>query len=159
MFQLERLKEAGTTLMHIWDEMCKGYIDDEYELIQEAVYLQTDINRIVWKLNSILFDAEPEEPDYPQKWIPITLRTATDEEYRDFAELYDVGYVPREEFKIYDCRMPEDGQEVLITTRWGTVEKDTWYFDMEGSSFENNSDLEDVLAWMPLPEAYKKEDE
>lgn len=47
--QAERLTIAFSLLDSIWEEMAAGKI--ESGLLQTAVYAQTDINRIVWKLN------------------------------------------------------------------------------------------------------------
>jgi len=88
------------------------------------------------------------------QWIPITSRPGTDEEYEAFSQYGDC---PREDFRVFDCPLPDDGQEVLVTTRWGDVCTDTWYRDVDCCYFENNSDDDDVIAWMPKPEPYKKE--
>lgn len=94
------------------------------------------------------------------EWIPITFRQADDEEYEKTREVYDSYWadLPREECKVYDCRMPDDGQEVLITTSWGAVCEDTYHADDVLAGFEDHDDPDDVIAWMPKPEAYKKED-
>jgi len=49
--QVERLAIAYTLLASIWDEMANGKVEDN--LLQLAVNAQTDINRIVWKLNEL----------------------------------------------------------------------------------------------------------
>ena len=89
-----------------------------------------------------------------QEWIPIKMRPGTDEEYEAFSQY---GECPRKDFRVFDCQMPDDGQEVLVTTRWGYVCIDTWYRDVDCCYFENNSDDDDVIAWMPIPAAYKSE--
>ena len=87
-------------------------------------------------------------------WIPIKMRPGTDEEYEEFSLCGDC---PREDFRVFDCPLPDDDQEVLVTTRWGDVCIDTWHRDVDCCYFENNSDDEDVIAWMPKPEGYKSE--
>ena len=77
-------------------------------------------------------------------WIPIKTRPMTSEECEEYG--VDDGY-------IYDCPLPDGGDEVLISTKWG-VEKTTFYTD-DGYYFEQYEDDGDVLAWMPLPEPYK----
>lgn len=47
--QAERLAIAYSLVDSIWAEFVDGKIDED--ILQEAVYLQTDVNRIVWKLN------------------------------------------------------------------------------------------------------------
>jgi hypothetical protein len=59
----------------------------------------------------------------------------------------------------FDCPIPDDAQRVLVTTRYGDVEIDTFINDgPEGCFFENYSDEGDAIAWMPLPEPYKEGD-
>lgn len=89
-----------------------------------------------------------------ESWIPIKMRPGTDEEYENFCKYGDC---PREDLRVFDSPMPDNEQEVLITTRWGNVCVDTWYADVDGCFFEYNSDDDDVIAWMPIPEAYKPE--
>ena len=60
------------------------------------------------------------------------------------------------DWEIYlDCEMPSDGQEILVTTRWGTVEADMCYEDGEFSLDSGYDWIEDIVAWMPMPEPYK----
>lgn len=49
--QKERLTIAETLLTSVWEEYCNGSIEEGNEQI--AVYIQTYINRIQWKLNSL----------------------------------------------------------------------------------------------------------
>lgn len=93
------------------------------------------------------------------EWIPITFRQADEDEYKDFIERHDYIHMPREECKVYDCRMPDDGQEVLVTTSSGRVCEDTFCADFDAYGFEYYSDPDDVIAWMPKPKAYKKGEE
>ena len=77
-------------------------------------------------------------------WIPIKTRPLTEEE----KIMYDCDIM-------YDCPLPDDGQSVLITNRFYSVDVDTFYRD-DGCYFEDNCDVGDVLAWMPLPDPYKE---
>ena len=95
-----------------------------------------------------------EEPK--DRWIPIKLRPGTDEEYEEFCKYGDC---PREDFRVFECPLPDDDQEVLVTTRWGHVCIDIWHRDVDCCYFETYCDDDDVIAWMPLPEPYKKEGE
>lgn len=85
------------------------------------------------------------------EWIPIKTRLLTDEEKEYYS---DLGYSSEEITFMYDCPLPDDGQSVLITNRYNSVDVDTFYCD-DGCYFEDNCDEDDVLAWMPLPEPYK----
>lgn len=82
-----------------------------------------------------------------QQWIPIKTRPLAEDEKEEHG---DWEY-------IYDCPLPDDGQEVLVTDCYGNVEMDTFCRDYEGVYFEDNCDDGEVLAWMPIPEPYRKE--
>ena len=92
---------------------------------------------------------------YGEDWIPIEHRPGTEEEYAEFSKF---GSCPRSEFKVYTNEMPEDGQDVLITTKWGTVCEDIYHDDVDASYFEGHDDPDDVIAWMPKPKGYVPED-
>ena len=62
-----------------------------------------------------------------------------------------------EEFDAYNCEMPGDDERVLITTRWGSVEIDTFH-EYDTFGFEDYSDPDDVIAWAELPEPWRKKD-
>ena len=83
----------------------------------------------------------------PNKWIPLTKRPMTDEEREYYREWSDIDGA-----MIFDCPLPEDGQEVLVSYG-GYVMVDTFCKD-DGCYFEG-VDIDDVEAWMPLPEPYK----
>ena len=86
------------------------------------------------------------------KWTPIKTRPLTEEEKQEIEEQGSY-YL---EF-MYDCLLPDDGQEVLITARYGGIEKTTFFNEgYDGSYFEDYEDDGDVKAWMPLPEPYKE---
>lgn len=86
-------------------------------------------------------------------WIPIKMRAGTAEEYEEFSQYGDC---PSEDFRVFECPLPDDEQKVLVTTRWGDVCVDIWHREVDCCYFEDNSDDDDVIAWMPLPEPYKK---
>lgn len=89
------------------------------------------------------------------RWIPVKWHNITEEERER------EGY-PKEWLTMFDCPMPEDEQEILVTIqgskregRW--VEKDICYIE-DGYSLDSGYDwIDDILAWMPLPEPYKGE--
>ena len=60
---------------------------------------------------------------------------------------YDIEY---DEAFIYG-NLPDDGQEVFVSTRYGRVYIDTFLQD-DGCYFEENGDMDGIVAWMPLPE-------
>lgn len=84
------------------------------------------------------------------RWIPIKTRPMTEEEKEEIGHEYAY---------MYDCPLPDDGQEVLVTDWIGNVEIDTFCRDYEGCYFENNCDDGEAVAWMPKPQPYKAESE
>lgn len=89
-------------------------------------------------------------------WIPITTRKLTEEEKAREAEKYGMRPEDFDDSWVYTCKLPEDGQEVLVTTRvWGYIVIDTFHVDEDGPWFENHEEEDEILAWMPLPEPYK----
>lgn len=127
----EELSEDGTLTVHVSDG--------------------SKVNR-VFVMGDNIFGGlyYPDSAEDKGEWIPITTRPMTEEEKEAYRGEYDPN-----DMTMYDCQMPEDGQEVLVTTRYGDVATDTFYHD-DGWYFENFCDDGDVLAWQPLPEPYKK---
>jgi len=54
-----------------------------------------------------------------------------------------------------DCELPEDGDEILISSpTWG-VYQDTFINEgSDGCYLEGDEEINDGMAWMPLPESY-----
>lgn len=102
----------------------------------------------------LLADVVAAEEEQESKWIPIKTRHLTDKEKEEYAYL---GYSEDSIDFMYDCLLPEDGEEVLITTRYDEVKTDTFYRD-EGCYFETYCDEDDVKAWMPLPKPYEPQE-
>ena len=103
-----------------------------------------------------MFDSlEADKRCIKMEWIPITYRPMTEEEKKYYSDR--TGYDIEDLDTMLNCPLPEDGETVLITDRLGNVEVDTFINDCDGCYFECNVDMEDVKAWMPLPEPYKME--
>lgn len=84
-------------------------------------------------------------------WIPIKTRPLTEEEKAE---------MDTESPYMYDCPLPEDGEEVEVTTYLGDVTLDVFCRDSSnGCYFEHYCDDGDVLAWRHKPEPYKAESE
>lgn len=94
-------------------------------------------------------------------WIPVETRELSAEEIEELIEQTEHMYSADEIGKwCYCCSLPEDDQDVLITTKLGYVTMVTFYADdVYGCYFEGYEDRDDVLAWMPLPKRYTKEDD
>ena len=106
-------------------------------------------NRAIYKSTEIVQEVAEE---YNGDWIPIKTRPMTEEEKEYYSE-----YLFEGNGLIYECPLPEDGQEVLVTSKYGSVDKTTFYTDC-GNYFENYEDYDEVIAWQPLPEPYKERD-
>ena len=94
--------------------------------------------------------AQPE-----QRWIPVKTRPMDEEERAYWSDLlgYDVEY---EDAVMFDCKMPDDGQEILVSFgKWVNMDK----CDIDGGLYglEGNGDWDGVDAWMPLPKPWKGE--
>ena len=92
-------------------------------------------------------------------WHEVTTRKLADEERAEYAERGFADYEVPE--YIFDCTMPEDGQEILVVTRWG-VGTDCCSVDGDGVNnlleLENRGDWDGVIAWAEMPK-YKQEAE
>ena len=92
------------------------------------------------------------EADRPTGWIPIKWHEITDEERER------EGY-PKDWVVHIDCEMPCDEQEILIQTKKGYIRWDVCYED-DGFSLDSGFDwIENIVAWMPLPEPYREDGE
>lgn len=76
-------------------------------------------------------------------WIPIKLRPATEEERQNGIE------------DVLNCQLPDDGEDVLVSTKYDGVRMDTFYKEPDGCYFES-CDIDEVRAWMRLPEPYEE---
>ena len=97
------------------------------------------------------------EPDRPHgEWVPIKLRPMTEEEVKEQEEKWGWTLDDNEKF-MFDCPLPDEGKEILVSKKWGFVSIDTCVYDPDyGYGLEENGDWDGVTAWMPLPEPYKK---
>lgn len=82
-------------------------------------------------------------------WIPIKWHEITDEERER------EGY-PKDWVVHIDCEMPCDEQEILVQTKKGYIRWDVCYEDGEFSLDSGWDWIEDIVAWIPLPEPYRE---
>lgn len=114
----------------------------------DALELEKDFNEIL-RLAEKALDSQ---------WIPVTYRPMTEEEEKKLCEELGIkeGSLEDWEKRVFTCRLPDDGQEIL--TSFGKyVQEDICSWDEYGCGLENNGDWDGVDAWMPKPEPYKKE--
>ena len=82
------------------------------------------------------------------EWIPFTRRPMTKEEQE---------YYPNCTF-IFDCVLPDDGDEILVSNG-RFVWMDTFCKDIDGCYLDGSDDIDEDMAWMPLPEPYREDGE
>ena len=92
------------------------------------------------KANQIILEALSAE----QGWIPFTRRPMTEEEQKDY---------PNCTF-MFDCVLPDDGDEILVSNR-RFVWMDVFCSDIDGCYLDSGDDIDEDMAWMPLPNPYK----
>ena len=82
-----------------------------------------------------------------QGWIPFKTRPLTDEEKQEYP---DWTY-------IFDCPLPDDEEEILLSNG-KYVWTDTFINDGE-CYLDGGDDIDDGMAWMPLPKPYEPKTE
>lgn len=103
-------------------------------------------NGCLESIEALMAEGEIYDIEY-SPWVPIKFRPLTDEEQEEYP---DYCYMA-------DCPMPDDGEEILVSTKYGTVEKDECEID-DGYSLDSGYDWQtDIVAWQPLPKPYKGE--
>lgn len=122
------------------------------ELKQESIIVDDDAgHRAVEIIEQIAEEFATDTNVGTNGWIAVKTRPMTEEEKEYYSE-----YLSEGNGMIYDCPLPDDGQEVLITSKYGNVDKTTFYTDC-GNYFEQYEDYDEVIAWQPLPECWKGE--
>lgn len=74
------------------------------------------------------------------EWIPVTHEI--DEESGEY---------------MFTCQLPEEGERVITINRRGYIDIDEQCYDTDGW-YLDGGDWNDIVAWMPLPEAYGGEE-
>ena len=121
--------------------------------VGDVYYEKHTVTEISHRTNTVSETQVERVNAIPQKWVPVTTRPMTEEEKEIHREQLE--YV--DDAVIFNCPLPDDGQEVLITV-YGETELDTFYNDaIDGCYFENRN-IEDVRAWMPLPKPYQPQE-
>lgn len=91
------------------------------------------------------------KPQNDARWIPVKYHVMTEEERKVGGFSNDIVYY-------LDCKMPDDEQEIIATN-----EKYVWVDTCivnDGYALDSGHDwIEDVIAWMPLPDPYKESED
>lgn len=134
-------------LIHIADEENldrDSFVNESADLFQTMATISTFQNYKTEMMTSM----------FEEKiiWHEITTRPLTEEEKADYAEDgYDDYEIPE---YMFSCKMPEDGQEILVATGWG-VSQDLCVIDCDECNclfeLETRGDWDGVLAWAAMP--------
>lgn len=130
-------------MSHIKDRLIQ--LKNEVENTGNGAYFsKNNISKIV---ELLLTDLEQDEKE--NGWIPVKYHQISEKERAEEFISKDIQYM-------LDCKMPDDGQEILVTngeTTW----QDTSFIDCDGYYLDSNYDWIDITAWRPLPEPYKED--
>jgi hypothetical protein len=134
----------------------RDILDDIWELYEKYhPYLATRVLEFGDALKDLIDNAPTVEERSESEWIPIITRDMDNEELEEFAKNTDFSVEELDPW-CYACQLPDDGQEVIISTSsWGVTITE-FYADEYGCYFEGYEDKGDVIAWRPLPKPYKK---
>ena len=84
-------------------------------------------------------------------WIPVKYHVITEQEREEGCFSEDIVYY-------LDCKMPDEYQEI-IATDGKYVWADICIVNDGFALYSGNDWIEDVIAWMPLPEPYRESEE
>lgn len=138
-------------MSHIKDRLIQ--LKNEVENTGNGAYFsKNNISKIV---ELLLTDLEQDEKE--NGWISVKYHQISEKEREEESISRDIRR--RIHFKrhyMLDCKMPDDGQEILATngkTTW----QDTSFIDCDGYYLDSNYDWIEITAWRPLPEPYKED--
>ena len=131
-------------MSHIKDRLSSYHdwmqdIVNRYKLVTARDFLEM--------IEQLQDDLEQDEKE--NGWIPVKYHQISEKERAEEFLSKDIQYM-------LDCKMPDDGQEILVTngeTTW----QDTSFIDCDGYYLDSNYDWIDITAWRPLPEPYKED--
>lgn len=104
-------------------------------------------NDVLEMLEQFKDDLEKDEKE--NGWIPVKYHQISEKERAEESISNDIRYM-------LDCKMPDDGQEILVTngeTTW----QDTSFIDCDGYYLDSGYDWIEITAWQPLPKPYKED--
>lgn len=94
--------------------------------------------------------------------IPVTVFLTTEEEKAAMIEAAKRRTLRLIEWHPIEVRdgeivgsLPEDGEEVILTTEGGFITTDIFCREDNDGCYFENYDIDEVRAWMPMPEPYK----
>lgn len=108
------------------------------------------------KINEALYVAIEALKGPTFDWIPLTTRSMTDDEKEHYTDIERTDVA--ENGEIFDCPLPNDSQEVLVS-HGGYVYIDTFYNDCDDGCYFESLNIDEVDAWMPLPVAFERKED
>lgn len=130
---------------HIKDRL-SDYHDFTKKLADDhQMVLASDVLEMIEQLQD---DLEQDEKE--NGWIPVKYHKISEKEREEESISKDIQCM-------LDCKMPDDGQEILVTngeTTW----KDTCFIDSNEYYLDGGYDWIDITAWQPLPNPMKEDD-
>lgn len=130
-------------MSHIKDRL-KQYTDKYSDCYK---YAGVHVKVIQDMIEQLLADLEQDEKE--NGWIPVKYHQISEKERAEESISKDIHYM-------LDCKMPDDGQEILVTNGEAT-RQDTSFIDCDGYYLDSNYDWIDITAWRPLPKPYKED--
>lgn len=131
-------------MSHIKDRLL-DYHDFMKKLADDhQMVLASDVLEMIEQLKD---DLEQDEKE--NGWIPVKYHQISEKERAEESISKNIQYM-------LDCKMPDDGQEILVTngeTTW----QDTSFIDCDGYYLDIGYDWIEITAWQPLPKPYKED--
>ena len=127
----------------------EAFNNEPHEIDEDGGDVFTDMKSVNALLhhNKYVSKALKALPSADAEWIPFKKRPLTDEEKQEYP---DWTY-------IFDCPLPDDEEEILLSNG-KYVWTDTFINDGE-CYLDGGDDIDDGMAWMPLPKPYKGGDD
>jgi len=120
--------------------------DSEYVNSPESLFLLATAFTKVDHVIDCTPVVEPKKGEWAEtiEWHKIETRPTNEEEQEEFERWYgeQIDYV-------LDCAMPDDGQEILVLTKYG-VNRDVCGVNVV-YYLESRNDWDDVIAWAEMP--------
>lgn len=137
--------------MRDYEQTIRELRDPQYVYHYSRDYLKNMMDDAADAIEELLPSAQTE-----QQWISFKTRPMDEDERKEWSE--KLGYnLEHEDAVIYTGQLPDDGQEVIVCSKYGHIWIDTFEIDPDyGVGFEENGDMDGLVAWMPLPDPYEE---
>ena len=135
--------------------------EDYSEAVEEALNMAIAALKQL-SLPKIIIRQGEQEPS-AQPFTAEQIQTMQELESAQVEKAYELGKADRPKWISCSKRLPEEGDVVLICSKIGVIDfgkrkGDKWVWLAE-ALWDYWQETEDLIAWMPLPEAYKESEE